>query len=342
MDMGCGHGSPAVWPGHVPAIRPMGGRRVGAHVVAKETSGQGAPPMTDVLTQLSDALAARVAAAAPRLAAIRLGGERVLSGIAWRGDLVVTSEQALPEAESYEIDRPGAVSATARLVGRDPGTNVALLRLPAESPDPGNLSAGTARIGGIGLVLGAGIRAEPVARLALIRAVGPAWRSMAGGTIDQLVRLDVRASRDTEGGAVIDAAGGLIGMATAGPRGRALVIPHATVERAVGQILTHGTLRSGWLGVGLQPVAVPPGLREAAGQETGLMVVSLAPAGPAEQAGLLPGDILLAMDGEPMTRLRSVRGKLGRDRVGQEVDLRLMRAGAVQTVRLTVAARPGR
>ena len=152
----------------------------------------------------------------------------------------------------------------------------------------------------------------------------------------------MRAGRDIEGGPVVDAAGGLIGMATAGPRGRALVIPHATIERAVGQILTHGTLRGGWLGVGLQQVAIPSALHEAAGQESGLMVVSLAPQGPAEQAGLLPGDVLLALDGEPMTRLRSVRGKLGRDRVGQEVALKLMRAGAMQMVKLTVGARPGR
>ncbi len=165
---------------------------------------------------------------------------------------------------------------------------------------------------------------------------------MAGGEIDQLIRLDLRASREEEGGPVIDARGGLIGMATAGPRGRALVIPHATIERAVGRILTHGTVRGGWLGVGLQPVSVPAALREAAGQDSGLMVVSLAPSGPAEQAGMLPGDILLTVDGEPALRLRAIRARLGSDRVGQAIDIRLMRAGAVQSVRLTVAARPAR
>lgn len=298
--------------------------------------------MADALTQLSDALAARVLAAAPRLLAIRLGGGRALSAIAWRGDLAVTSEQALPDAETYEIARAGLPRGTARLVGRDPGTNVALLRLDAGAPDAGEPVAATGRIGAIALSLGATGDAQPVARMAIIRAAGPGWRSMAGGAIDTFLRLDMRADRDTEGGPVVDAAGGLLGMATAGPRGRALVIPHATIERAVGQILTHGTLRGGWLGVGLQPVTIPPALRAAAGQESGLMVVSLAPQGPAEQAGLLPGDLLLALDGEPMTRLRTVRGKLGGDRVGQEAALKLMRAGAVQTVQLTVGARPAR
>ncbi len=297
--------------------------------------------LTNMLPDLSDALADRAAAATALLASVRIG-ERGLSGIAWRGDLVVTSDQALPDADAYTVERSGG-RAPATLVGRDPGTNVALLRVGEGSPaGSSSVPAGRARFGALALALGARRWAEPTMRLALLRTVGPAWRSMAGGEIDQLIRLDLRASRDEEGGPLIDARGALIGMATAGPRGRALVIPHATVERAVGRILTHGTVRGGWLGVGLQPVAVPAGLREAAGQESGLMVVSLAPAGPAEQAGMLPGDILLTVDGEPALRLRAIRSRLGAERVGQAVDIRLMRAGAVQSLRLTVAARPAR
>ncbi len=295
----------------------------------------------NTLPDLSDALAERAAAAVPLLAAVRIG-ERGLSGIAWRGDLVVTSDQALPEADAYTVERSGG-GASATLVGRDPGTNVALLRVAeGAKAEPVAVQAGVARLGALALALGARRWAEPTARLAVVRSVGPAWRSMAGGTIDQLIRLDLRAGRDEEGGPVIDTRGALIGMSTAGPRGRALGIPHETIERAVGRVLTHGTVRGGWLGVGLQPVAIPAALREAAGQESGLMVVSLAPAGPAEQAGTLPGDILLTVDGEPALRLRAIRSRLGADRVGQTIDIRLMRAGAVQSARLTVAARPAR
>ncbi len=297
---------------------------------------------TDFLASLSDAVTARVADAAPLVVCIRVGEQRHLSGIAWRGDLVVSSDQALPKADGYRVERAGLGPADAVLVGRDPGTNVALLRQTAGASDAALPAAGSARIGAIALALGARIGAEPAARWALIREVGPAWRSMAGGLIDQLLRLDMRASRTEEGGPVIDARGGLLGMATAGPRGRALVIPAATIERAVGQILTHGSVRGGWLGVGLQPVAVPPNLREAAGQESGLMVVSLAPAGPAEQAGMLPGDMLLSLDGEPARHLRSLRSHLGADRVGQAIEVRILRAGAVQSLKVTVGARPER
>ncbi|MBN9562652.1 MAG: serine protease, partial [Alphaproteobacteria bacterium] len=194
----------------------------------------------------------------------------------------------------------------------------------------------------LALALVAGAGGGVTVRLAAVREAGPAWHSAAGGRIDALLRLDMRASRAEEGGPVVDAAGRLIGMATAGPRGRALVIPHATIARAVQSILAHGTMRGGWLGVGLQPVSIPQGLRAACGQESGLMAVSIAAGGPAEQAGILPGDILLALDGEAMIRLRGIRGKLGAERVGQAVEIRLMRGGVVQAVRLTVGARPAR
>lgn len=296
---------------------------------------------SDPLAALSDALSARLADAAPLLASVRIGQARSLSGIAWRGDLVVTSEQSLPEAQAYEVEHEGGRSG-ATLLGRDPGTNVVLLRAEAAARIEAAPQGAAPLIGALALALGARNRAVPEVRWTIVRAVGPAWRSMAGGLIDALIRLDLRAGRAEEGGPVIDARGGLLGMATAGPRGQALVIPHATVERAVGQILTHGSVRRGWLGVGLQPVAVPPSLHAAAGQDSGLMVVSLAPGGPAERAGILPGDILLALDCEPATRLRGLRGKLGAERVGHPVEARLMRAGAIQNVTVTVAARPGR
>ena len=295
---------------------------------------------TDPFSALSDAIADRVAASASLVAAVRVREGRQLSGIAWRPDLVVTSDQALPERDGYEVALAGGVQ-PATLAGRDGGTNVAVLRVAGAAVETAPV-AGVARTGALALALGAGADGGVTTRLAAMREAGAAWHSAAGGRIDALLRLDMRASRAEEGGPVVDAAGRLIGMATAGPRGRALVIPHATLARAVQSILTHGTVRGGWLGVGLQPVSIPQALRAACGQETGLMAVSIAGGGPAEQAGILPGDILLALDGEAMIRLRGIRGKLGPDRVGQAVEIRLMRGGVVQAVQLTVGARPAR
>jgi S1-C subfamily serine protease len=139
---------------------------------------------------------------------------------------------------------------------------------------------------------------------------------------------------------VLDAAGALLGMSTAGPRGRGLVIPHETVERVLDPILRDGRVGRAWLGLGLQPVEVPAALREAAAQDSGLMVVGLAAGGPAELAGVLPGDILLAFDGVPVARPRGLAALLDAERIGRETELRLMRAGAVRTVRLAPASRP--
>jgi S1-C subfamily serine protease len=294
--------------------------------------------VSDFLEQFSTALADRVAAVAPSLVAIGTG-RRHVSGILWRPDVVVTSAQALPDRVEFTLRRADA-EMTARLVGRDPGTNVALLRLaqPIEAALPAAVSA-SPRVGSLALLVGADDAGAPTGRLALVHATGPAWHSQAGGRIDALLRLDVRLGTD-EGGPVLDAAGGLLGMSTAGPRRRALVIPVATVERVLDPLLAEGRIARGWLGVGLQPVMVPDSLRAAAGRDSGMMVVSLAAGGPAVSAGVLPGDIILDLDGTPVQRARSLATMMGPERIGQSVTLRLLRAGALQTLSVVIAARP--
>lgn len=281
--------------------------------------------MTDVFEQFSDALADRTAAATASVVAIRTG-HRPRTGILWRPDVVVTSEQVLPDEAEVTLVTAGA-EVPARVVGRDPGTNVAVLRAvraldgtrPAPAPMP--------RVGSLALVLGADRKGAPTARLAMIHASGPAWDSMQGGRIDAMLRLDGRLGAD-EGGPVLDAAGRLLGMSTAGPRRRTLVIPTATIERVLDPLLKDGRIARGWLGLGLHPVA------------GGMMVLNLLPGGPAEQAGVMPGDILLEVDGTPAPNARALAARLGPERIGQSVVLKLSRAGAPHTLNAVVAARP--
>ena len=291
----------------------------------------------DLIEQLAGALAARVAAAAPLVVAIR-GGRRQCSGILWRPDVVVTSGQMLGDQANFVVaGQDQQVEAT--LVGRDPGTNVAVLRLAsslAAAPLP---SVGACAVGSLALIVGATSTGSPTARLAMIHALGDAWHSLAGGRIDALIRLDSRLGVD-EGGPVLASDGGLLGMSTSGPRRRTIVIPTATLDRVVDPLLNDGQIARGWLGVGLQPVMIPEALRPLAGVEAGLMVVSLAPGAPAETAGVLPGDILLDIDGTAVARPRALAGMLGPDRIGQPVALRMLRAGALQTLSATVTARP--
>jgi S1-C subfamily serine protease len=295
---------------------------------------------TDTLEQFSDALADLLAEAAPFTVAIRTG-RRDRSGILWRDDVVVTSEQVLPDGTDFTIVRNGA-EMPARLAGRDPGTNVAVLRLAQGLGGTRPETSSPVRAGSFILLAGADSAGAPTGQLGMVHATGPAWHSMAGGRIDTLLRLDARLGAD-EGGPVLTLGGKLIGMSTSGPRRRALAIPAATVERVVDPLLTDGHIARGWLGVGLQTVQVPERMREAAGRDRGMMVMRLAPGAPAEQAGVLPGDIILEVDGKRTGRaaggLAAVRGP---ERIGQPATLKLLRAGEVHLLTVVIGAHPTR
>jgi len=295
--------------------------------------------MTDFLEQLSDSLADRLAAVAGLVVAIRTG-HRDYSGILWRDDVVVTSEQVLPQGTDFTIAHAGTEH-PAMLAGRDPGTNVAVLRLgrPLEAralpPEP------SPRAGSLTLIVGADSHGNPTGRLGMLHAVGPAWHSEARGRIDALLRLDTRLGAD-EGGPVVTLTGRLIGMSTAGPRRRALAIPTSTIERVLNPLLAEGRIARGWLGVALQQVRVPERMRDAAGRDAGMMVIGIAAGSPAEQAGLLPGDIVLEADGKRTGRARGLASTLTPESIGQPVTLKLLRAGDIRLVTIIIGAQPGK
>jgi len=291
----------------------------------------------DIIEQLSTALADRVAASGQSVVALRLGS-RPRAGILWRPDVVVTSEQVVGDRDTVNVAHAGREVA-AKLAGRDPGTNVAVFRL--EAPLTGTLPAVGAppRVGSLALMVGANETGAATARLAMVHSVGPEWHSMAGGRIEALIRLDARLGAD-EGGLVLDQAGGFLGMSTSGPRRRVLVIPAATIARVVDPLLEHGHMPRGWLGVGLQSVVIPEGLVAAAGQGRGAMVLNLVADAPAAKAGVMAGDILLAVDGFAFGQNRRLSTVLRPERIGEAVEVRLLRAGEPKTVSVTIGARP--
>lgn len=294
--------------------------------------------MLNPLLMFSDRLVDRVASSSGGLACIHPGTGAQRTATLWRPGVFVTSEQGLPVGDAVPIVLPDGSDARAQLAGRDPGTNVAVLRLEFDGPalpDPAEPHSG-----GLALILGAASDGSPTARLALVHRVGPAWDSLGGGRIDRLISLDARLSGQDEGGPVLDAAGGLLGMSTLGPRRRVLVIPAATVNRVLTPLLADGQVSRGWLGLGLQPVSIPAGWQASAGLDAGLMVISLATSGPAEQAGVLPGDILLAVDGVAASHMRVMVKTLNSRAAGTEVTLRLLRGGTPIELLVPVAARP--
>jgi S1-C subfamily serine protease len=292
----------------------------------------------DLIAQFSAALADRVAMASPSVVALRVG-DRIRAGILWRPDVVVTSEQVLGDRDSVCIIRNG-IEIQARLAGRDPSTNVAVLRLDTALTGALPPPAEVPRVGGLAVIVGADAGGAATGRLAMVHAVGPEWHAMAGGRIDTLIRLDARLGAD-EGGPVLDAAGGLLGMSTSGPHRRVLVIPTATIARVLEPLLREGRIARGWLGVGLEAVTISESARAAAGQRRGAMVLNVAPAGPAERAGVMAGDILLTMDDRAFGRGRPLSLFMGPERIGQAVTLRLLRANEPRTIPVVIQERPG-
>jgi S1-C subfamily serine protease len=173
----------------------------------------------------------------------------------------------------------------------------------------------------------------PLVAGGLVSLVGPAWRSLRGGEIDARIELDLRLRLGAEGGIVLNARGQAAGMAVFGPRRRVLVIPAATIERVATQLMTHGRMPRGYLGLSLQPVRVDA-------CSVGAMVMGVAAQGPGAAAGIRQGDVIVAMNGQPIRSVPLLLRALGPASVGTVLALSLRRGGEAVEVQLTVGERP--
>jgi S1-C subfamily serine protease len=284
------------------------------------------------IQDLSAALASLVTNGSPSVVAIHSGRSRS-SGFVWRPGLIVTADEALAEDEEFTVTLPGGDTVAAQLAGRDPTTDVALLRIDRSDLRPVSLVESPVSTGALVMTVGADNDTSTAALGVVSRAGGP-WRSMRGGEIDARIELDLRLRRSAEGGLVLNAAGQAIGMAVFGPRRRVLVIPSPTIERVAAKLESDGRIARGYLGLGLQPVAID------GGKESGAMVMSVDPQGPGVTAGIHQGDILVAWNDQPIRHVHSLLRALGPDSVGQAATLRLRRGGETQQVSITIAERP--
>ncbi|MBI4203368.1 MAG: trypsin-like peptidase domain-containing protein [Chloroflexi bacterium] len=297
--------------------------------------------MTNALTNVSNDLAALVAAVSSGV--VRVEGRRRMaaSGIVWSADgLIVTTHHVLEQDEGIQVGLADGRSVAATLVGRDPTTDLALLRAQAAGLTPLPWAeADTARVGHLVLALG---RPGPsiLATLGVVSALGEAWRTPLGGAMDRLIQTDAAMFPGFSGGPLVDASGRVLGPnTTAILRGLSLTIPAGTVRRVVETLLAHGRVRRGYLGIGAQPVRLPQPLAAQLGQNTGLLLVSVETGSPGAQAGLVMGDTIVALEGQPVRRLEDLLGQLNAERIGQAVALRIIRGGQVQERSVTVGSR---
>jgi S1-C subfamily serine protease len=291
------------------------------------------PAEPGALLRLSDSLAALVAGATPHVVAVHSHRARS-SGFVWKPGLIVTAEEALADEGEVSVSLPGGETVPARLVGRDPTTDIALLRVDRNDIPPApQEDAAEPRAGSIAVVVGAEI-GGPVASFGIVAGVGPAWRSLRGGEIDRRIELAAPLRRSAEGALALDAAGSVLGMAVFGPRRSVLVIPAKTIARAAARLETHGRVVRGYVGLGLQPVRIDDGTGY------GAMVMSVVPGGPGATAGLRQGDVISAVDGEPLRGPQGLQRSLGPDSVGRTVVLSIKRGGEPLELKLTIAERP--
>jgi S1-C subfamily serine protease len=293
------------------------------------------------LLAFSDHIADVVERVANSVVTVHGGGRGSSSGIHWRSGVIVTAEEALERDDGIKLTLPGGRHVEASLVGRDPTTDVAVLRFPPDGLPPAAGANVSLRAGQAVIAVGSH-EGGALAACGIVAFAGGPWHSLRGGTIDSLIRLDLTLSRAGEGGALVDASGRIIGMTVLGPRRRALAIPSSTIDRTVDQLLARGHVFRGYLGAGLQPVGRKHDAagQDAAGGARGVLVVSLDPAGPSARAGLLVGDIVTTWGGKPIDRVREVFRLLGPESIGSTVALGLLRGGAPSELKVVIGERP--
>lgn len=297
--------------------------------------------MAEVLSSLSNELAERVDAAGPMV--VRVEGRRGVpaSGIVWSADgVVVTAHHVLERDDNITLGLPDGSTASATLVGRDPTTDLAVLRAqatglaPAAWAEPDGLKVGH-------LVLALGRPGQRVrATLGVVSALGNSWQTPAGGRLDRYLQTDVVMYPGFSGGPLVDAAGGVLGVNTSALlRGVSITVPSPSVRNIVETLLAHGRVGRGYLGIGTQPVRLPEALAQRAGQESGLLLVSVSPGSPAEGHGLLLGDTIVALDGKPVRSVEELLALLDGDSIGKTVPARILRGGQLQDLSVTIGER---
>ncbi len=298
--------------------------------------------MNNVLTELSAALATAVSQADSGI--VRVEGRRRFgaTGIVWHADgLILTANHVVSRDESLKVGLPNGEQVSANLVGRDPSTDLALLKVDTNGLTP--LTESNKQELGVGnLVLALGRPGRTVqATLGIVSALGDVWRTQLGGEIDRYLQTDVVMYPGFSGGPLVNAAGQLIGLNTSAlGRGTSLTIPTATLARVADALQAHGRVQRGYLGVSTQRVHLPDNLKAELEQKRGLLVVSVENDSPAAKAGLTLGDTLVSFANSPVQSHDDLLALLAGDVVGTAVPAKFVRGGQVHTTEVTVAARP--
>lgn len=298
------------------------------------------PAQPNLLATLSDQFADAFESTGQSIVAIEAERHCGASGVYWQPGIVVTIDHAIRRDQDVIVTLANGQTATATVIGRDSSTDLAVLQLAdAELPTPQPNST-PLRVGQIVLAAGRS-EANLNASVGIIGRLGGSWRSWQGGQIDQLIRPVLISSWGLAGSMLLDTQGQMIGINTNGPRHMTLTLPNATIQRVVDQLLQSGRIARGYLGVGMQTIPISARLVESLGlaYPEGVMLLSVEADSPADQAGLLIGDVLIALDAQPTADVSDVRLMLNAEQIGQTLTARVIRAGAIVELPVTVGER---
>ena len=303
---------------------------------------------TSVLETISNEFAAAAEKAGGGVVAVHARRWLPVSGIEWKKGVIVTAHHGVRRDDDIKVLREGGQVVAAKLGGRDPSTDLAVLRIEdGSSSEPRFGDSAALKLGHLVLALGRTGRGDLVASSGIIGGIssgsgtgGRAWRA---GQLDPYIRLDLALYPGFSGGPLLNAKGEVVGINTRGlGRGRAVTVPVATVNRVVGELLEKGHIARPYLGLAMQPVALPESARTKlpSGARVGLLVVNVESGGPAEKAGVLLGDVILEVGGKLIEHMDTIQEFLAAAKVGDVVNARLLRAGEIKPVSVTLAERP--
>lgn len=290
----------------------------------------------NMLDALSNQMADAVERIAKSLVMVNGRPRQPATGIAYADDFVLTADHVLEREDNLTVQTHDNRVLGAQIVGRDTSTDLAVLRVQGLNV-PVAAAAAEARVGQLALAVGRPSPDGVMASLGIVSKIGgPVRMGRGGATLERYIQTDATPYPGFSGGALVNATGAAFGLLTTGfGRGAAIVIPMDVALKVAGTLTKQGYVKRGYLGIVSQQVKLPPAQRSDA-QEYGLLVVRVEENSPAEKGGLLIGDILLTIEGQPINDADDLIAALQGDRVGRPVAVRVSRGGVAQTLTVVV------
>ena len=286
------------------------------------------------LQQLSNQLADTVAAVAPSVVQVQRA-----SGVVFSNDAVLTNARALGREDDIHVRTDDARQLDAELHGWDPATGLALLRVSGLNAAPAKQAQGPPRIGSLAIAVGRSWSNAVTASVGMISVIGGPLRTGRGQSVDQVIRTSAPMHEGFAGGALADMTGSVTGIATAASiRGLRVVIPSSIAWSVGASLLEHGRIRRGYIGIAAQPVRLPERQREG-DREYALLISDVRAGSPAEQGGVLVGDVIVLFDGQPVEEPEDLLDLLAGDRIGKEIAIRVVRGDSMKEITVTVGER---